>query len=403
MKMRIFLLTSIYPSEHAAQGTTPVIHYFAKEWVSAGHEVHVFHTESVFPKLFYFFGKLFNKLLYSRLGFAIPAQVPKEYSEIKDGVKVTHVHLKKMKPHGRFPQKQIRRTVDVISSYIEKEGLPDCFVGHWYNPQLELLHLFKAKYNRPTCLVFHNNIFLQFYDCYGKDIDPLVKDLDLVGFRNISAQATYEESFGKLSRSFIAASGISKPFVEAGGNCEKDIKNVGRFVYVGALIHRKYPVSVVEALHQSYQQEPFEITYIGEGDEKKLVQQRFDGLGCKGELTFTGRIPRDEVIQYLKQADVFVMISKGEIFGLVYLEAMALGCITIAARHQGIDGIIEDGVNGFLCEAGDADELASIITKIRNMSSAERNAISSKAKETAFAYSDVNVAKNYIDELSKIL
>ena len=42
--MRIFLLTSVYPSSQAPTGTTPVVHYFAKEWVAAGHDVHVFHT-----------------------------------------------------------------------------------------------------------------------------------------------------------------------------------------------------------------------------------------------------------------------------------------------------------------------------------------------------------------------
>ena len=401
--MHIFLFTSIYPSQYAPKGTTPVVHYFAKEWVSAGHKVHIFHTGSAFPKAYYVLGRPFKSLLDSKLGYMIPKEEPQEYNEVKDGVNVTHVLLKKLKPHGRFPKKEIQRTVDIIVSYVEKEGLPDCFVGHWDNPQLDLLHLLKTKYHRPTCLVYHNNQFSQLFGCYGNDTETLIHDVDLVGFRNITAQAAYEKQFGKPAHSFIAASGVSKPFIEAGKAFEKEIKAINKFVYVGALIHRKYPVTVIEALHRSYQEQPFEITYIGEGADKKLVQQRFDDTGCKGKLTFTGRIPREEVIQYLKQSDVFVMISKGEIFGLVYLEAMALGCITIAARHEGIDGIIEDGVNGFLCEAGDADELASIISKIRKMTPEELKTMSDKAKETACTYSDVNVAKNYMDGLSEIL
>ena len=403
MKMRIFLLTSVYPSQHATRGTTPVVRYFAQEWVLAGHEVHVFHTESAFPKAFYVLGRPFKRILDSKLGHLVPTQAPKEYDETVDGVRVTHVSLKKVKPHGRFPNKQIQRIFNIISTYIEKEGLPDCFVGHWDNPQLELLHLLKTKYHRPTCLVYHSNLFSQLYDCYGADTDSLVKDVDLVGFRNITARAAYVGQFGEPTHAFVAASGVSRPFIEAGQITEKTFKDISRFVYVGSLINRKYPTAVVSALFQSYQQSPFDITYIGDGDDKKLVQQRFDELGCKGNLTFTGLIPREEVIHYLKQSDVFVMISKGEIFGLVYLEAMALGCITIAARHQGIDGIIEDGVNGFLCEAGNVNELASIISRIRNMSSDDLNIMSKKAKETARMYSDVNVAENYIHELSKIV
>lgn len=401
--MNIFLLSSVYPSHYTPKGTTPVVHYFTKEWVSQGHKVHVFHTESCFPKAFYFFGRPFKKMLDSKLGHLVPNQAPKEYEEVKDGVNITHISLKKIKPHGRFPKKQIQRAFSVISSYIEKEGVPDFFVGHWDNPQLELLHSLKEKYHRPTCLVYHSNQFSQLYSCFGNDTDAFVKDIDLVGFRNITAQANYEERFGKPKHSFIAASGVSRPFIEAGRKDKKTINEVNSFVYVGGLINRKYPSTVITALSKAFEKHPFEITYIGEGDEKKQIQQRFDELGCNGKLSFTGRIPREDVIQYLKQSDVFVMISKGEIFGLVYLEAMALGCITIAARHEGIDGIIEDGVNGFLCEAGNADELASIITRIRKMSPDELKTMSYNAKETAQAYSDVNVAKNYIDELTKIV
>ena len=401
--MKVFLLTSVYPAKDAPPGTTPVVHYFAKEWVAMGHHVHVFHNESVFPWAYYLLGKLFKKALDSRLGHLVPSRRPKAYEEMKDGVSVTHLLLKKAKPHGRFSKKQIQMAMMRISGCVDQEGVPDCFIGHWDNPQLEILHVLKERYHRPTCLVFHSNGFSHLYDCYGKEANDLVKDIDLVGFRNVTSLASFEKLFWRPERSFIAASGVSRPFIESGKTFEKDIREVKKFVYVGALIHRKYPVTVIESLFQSYKQQYFEITYIGEGDDKKLVQQQFNNLGCTGKLTFTGRIPREEVIQYLKQSDVFVMVSKGEVFGLVYLEAMALGCITIAARRQGMDGIIEDGVNGFLCEAGNANELALIITKIRNMSPAELSNMSLRAKETANAYSDVNVAKNYIDELRKIV
>ena len=70
-----------------------------------------------------------------------------------------------------------------------------------------------------------------------------------------------------------------------------------------------------------------------------------------------------QVVEHLKNSAVFIMISRKETFGLVYLEAMATGCITVAARGEGFDGIIEDGVNGFLCEAGNVAELTEIIRK----------------------------------------
>ena len=94
------------------------------------------------------------------------------------------------------------------------------------------------------------------------------------------------------------------------------------------------------------------------------------------------------------------MISKAEIFGLVYLEAMALGVIPIGSKNEGIDGIIVDGENGFLCEAGNKDELAEVLKRIKGLPSEELDAISKKAMETARDYSDEGVARKYINSLS---
>ena len=400
--MKIFVLTSVYPAKDAPTGTTPVVHYFTKEWITAGHSVHVFHLESVFPRFYYLAGKLFKKSLDSRLGHLVPNRKPVEYEETKDGVLVTHLLIKKYKPYGRFSQKQINKAISRISSYVEKEGVPGCFVGHWDNPQLDLLHLLKEKFGRPTCLVYHSNDYGRLIRCFGDDFDMLRNDIDLVGFRNQTSQDIYIKRFGAPKHSFIASSGISSAFVDAGRDGEKKIDIVQSFIFVGAIVERKYPLTNLNALAKSYKNEPFSITYIGEGILKKDLELRFKELNCSGSIKVTGRIPRNEVISYLNEADVFVMISKDELFGLVYLEAMALGCITIGSRNEGIDGIIIDGENGFLCEAGNEEELSIIIGRIRSMSPAQLKQMSDKAKQTAFYYSDVNVAKRYVEQLESI-
>lgn len=400
--MKIFVLSAVYPARYSPKGTTPVVHYFAKEWVALGHEVHVFHTASCFPTLYYILGRPFKKLLDSKLGHLIPTNAPEEYDEVRDGVKISHINIKKGKPHAKFSHTKIYRTFEAICMRVEEEGVPDCFVGHWDNPQLELLNLLKEKFKKPVCLVYHCNEFSYLSKLYGSRTELLVNGIDLVGFRNITAQLNYESLFGKPKHSFICASGVSRQFVEAGRHYTHPFGTVHKFTFVGGLISRKHPVAVIEALALSYKDEPFKITYIGDGNEKEHIQNVFDECHCAGNLTFTGLIPRDEIIGFLKQTDVFVMISKGEIFGLVYLEAMALGCITIASRNEGIDGIIEDGVNGFLCDAGDANELVSIVDKIRKMQPEELTEMSNKAKKTAQEYSDVNVAIKYINELEKL-
>ena len=49
----------------------------------------------------------------------------------------------------------------------------------------------------------------------------------------------------------------------------------------------------------------------------------------------------------MEESDVFAMVSSPETFGLVYIEAMAKGCVTIGSKGEGIDGVIVNNENGF--------------------------------------------------------
>ena len=112
-----------------------------------------------------------------------------------------------------------------------------------------------------------------------------------------------------------------------------------------------------------------------------------------------GRIPREKILEEYDKADCMVMISEGEAYGLVYLEAMARGCITVASRNEGFDGVIVDGENGFLCEAGNAQELASIIKRIKTLTPEKRQLVSENAINTAKRLTDENAARLYIENV----
>lgn len=83
-------------------------------------------------------------------------------------------------------------------------------------------------------------------------------------------------------------------------------------------------------------------------------------------VTFTGHLPQHEVYEKMRQSDIFVLPSVGETFGMVYLEAMASGCIVVGTKDDGIDGIIKDGENGFLTFPI-SDEIRKNLLKIKNM------------------------------------
>ena len=65
-----------------------------------------------------------------------------------------------------------------------------------------------------------------------------------------------------------------------------------------------------------------------------------------------------------------------------------------------VDGIIEDGVNGFLCKQDDEEDLANVIRKITNLPKEKLNEISRNAQKTALDYTDSKVAARYLAEIS---
>lgn len=393
--MNILLITPVYPNKKAAVGTTPVVHYFTREWIKMGHQVTVFHIETKYPFFFHWFSRLFEKLLYSKLGYPVPTRIPVAYEEVNEGVKVNHVLMRKPYPSPRFKKKQIEKVFGQIVSFCKSSEVPDVFIGHWDSPQLELLNLLKQEFpSVKNALVLHS-LVRNLKDSYPGILEQLFKNIDTVGFRSVMALEHFKEKYFTPSRSFIACSGISDVFFEQ--YVEKTFEDgVHDFVFVGSLIQRKHPLEVLLAVSSVYGETPYHLTFVGDGNESGIIQDNFERIKSHGHLEMTGRVDRNQVVDHLRKSDVFVMISDHETFGLVYLEAMAMGCITIASKGGGVDGIIINGENGFLCNPGDKENLAEIISMIKDASQKELQRISINAVNTARLYSDRKVAESYL-------
>lgn len=78
-------------------------------------------------------------------------------------------------------------------------------------------------------------------------------------------------------------------------------------------------------------------------------------------VTFTGRIPRDGVSSFYQKADVFVLPTLSDGFGITQVEAMAHGCPVIATPNCG--RVVTDGEDGFVVPPRDADALAAALRR----------------------------------------
>jgi phosphatidyl-myo-inositol dimannoside synthase len=83
--------------------------------------------------------------------------------------------------------------------------------------------------------------------------------------------------------------------------------------------------------------------------------------GVAKNVQFTGSVPPEELPDYFRLADVFVMPSAMEGFGIVFLEAMATGIRVIAGSQDGSRDALGDGALGTLVDPENGEELASAI------------------------------------------
>ena len=398
---KILLISTIYPLPEGNHGTS-VCHFFAREWVKMGYDMRVVHLQSTFPRFFYWLARFNRKRIAAKTGAVVYTHRDnKEQHYTMDGVPVMRLPLYKMVPHGKYSASVVSKAVQSISSWMDEEGfVPDVMIGHFPNPQIEVLSQLKGIYPQAsTCMVMHGDVEMA-CRTYGERLHTLIKDIDMWGFRNKNVLSYFEKRIIKVNNPFMCYSGIPKEFV-TDRNSHVFNGPLKRFVYVGELIERKFPSVIVDALSVACPDKDFQMVYVGEGQQRKEIVKKAEAYGLQDCIKLLGRIPRDQILAEYDQADCMVMISKWEAYGLVYLEAMARGCITIASKKEGFDGIIEDGVNGFLCKAGDAEELAAIIHRINSMTAEERQKVSENAIETAKRLTDEQAARLYINSITE--
>ncbi len=151
---------------------------------------------------------------------------------------------------------------------------------------------------------------------------------------------------------------------------------------VGNLISSKGHESVVHALAALRLEFP-DLTWevIGDGPESGRVRQLAEKLGVLSAVRFHGRQSRQEVAQACRRCTVFVLPSRYEGLGCVYLEAMATGKVAVGCTGQGIEEIIRHGENGWLVPPEGHKELVEGL-RILLRDDSQRRRIGAAARET---------------------
>ncbi len=144
---------------------------------------------------------------------------------------------------------------------------------------------------------------------------------------------------------------------------------------------------------------------VGSGDLRADLEEMSVNMGIKNKIIFAGRVSEEELPDYYRASDLFIMPSTGEGFGIVYLEAMACGLPVIAGNQDGSVDALKNGELGVLVDPYSVKEIEKAIQYFKNQSSEssfpfQPSVISAKVKDE---FGFIEFKKRLIRILNEIL
>ena len=201
-------------------------------------------------------------------------------------------------------------------------------------------------------------------------------------------------------RVMVIPNGVSNVFLENKSMEHKTFDGKLNLIFVAAFYKGKGLVETIRAI-ELLRNKGYNITLnaIGKGlpnrPHDSEYEAQVDAL-AKGKDWIkiqTFKKP-EEIIAEMRQANAFVMVSKPETFGLVYVEALSQHLPIIYAQGQGFDGYYPDGFVGYPAEAGNIESIAEKIENLTKNYSSIANNVESLNLDEDFDWS--NIGKKYL-------
>ncbi len=135
-------------------------------------------------------------------------------------------------------------------------------------------------------------------------------------------------------------------------------------VFVGRITLQKGPDYFIEIAHRVLERtKNVRFIMAGRGDMERMVMERVASWGLGTKFLFSGFLSRNEVAELFASADIFVMSSVSEPFGIAALEAMSMGTVAIVAKNSGVAEITR---STFKVDFWDIEKMADIIVDLIN-------------------------------------
>lgn len=172
-----------------------------------------------------------------------------------------------------------------------------------------------------------------------------------------------------------------------------DTDRLWTILAVGRAVWEKNYGTVLEAIARIKPLRMVRLVIVGDGPELEALMDTAARLGLScSDVEFAGRVDQKDIAAYYRSADLFVLASVSETWGLVVNEAMSMGLPVVVSSRVGCSvDLVKDGENGYVIPPGDASELGQAILRVienveagRPFGECSRQIVSQWSNETAF-------------------
>lgn len=167
---------------------------------------------------------------------------------------------------------------------------------------------------------------------------------------------------------------------------------------LGRHVHQKGFDLLIRAMTQI--PDSHDLLLAGDGPDHDQLKKLAHDLGLQERVSFTGRLDAQAVRSHMKAAELFVLASRHEPFGIVNLEAMAAGTPVVATRVGGVPEFVRDNQCGLLVQPNSADALASGINALIN-ESARAARLAKQAAQEVKNFDWRQLATQYLEVLEQ--
>ena len=286
----------------------------------------------------------------------------------------------------------------------EKQFFPDVIVAE-LNDNFKPAFLLSKKLKTKLVLGIHQSDILKLKkEKNNKTFQIFFENSDKIACRSFAIYNKLKNIYPQFqNKMFIANFGIDENIIEnkqfflKKSQLFKNQDNI-IFITVSSLKKLKNIDLNIKTLSK-FNNKNWKYYIIGNGEEKSNLKKLVKKFNLENRVILKGYKEREEIFEDLKKSHVFVMVSAPETFGLAYLEAMAKANIIICSKGWGIDGIVIDGINGFLVEPRNEKELHKTFEKIFNLNQRSVEKILLNTWETINEYTLEKVTEKFFKNI----